>query len=92
MKCTFIKRIAMILTTLALLASTCLAGDGARAYQQYCAKCHGKTGDGKMGPVIRGRSDIPEIILKGGLKRSPHSRPVAGVTEHEAHAIAEFLK
>ena len=92
MKRTCMKRIAMILTTLALLACTCLAEEGAKAYQQYCAKCHGKTGDGKKGPVIRGRSDIPEIILKGGLKRSPHSRPVAGVTEHEAHAIAEFLK
>jgi len=86
------KRTAMILTTLALLATTGLAENGAKAYQQYCAKCHGKTGDGKMGPVIRGRSDIPEIILKGGLKKSPHSRPVAGVTAEEAQAIAVFLK
>ncbi len=87
------KRTAMILTTLALLAANCLAAEnGAKAYQQYCAKCHGKTGDGKMGPVIRGRSDIPEIILRGGLKKSPHSRPIAGVTEEEARAIARFLK
>jgi mono/diheme cytochrome c family protein len=92
MKYTVIKRIAMILAALALLATTGLAENGAKAYQQYCAKCHGKTGDGKMGPVIRGRSDIPEIILRGGLKKSPHSRPIAGVTEEEARAIARFLK
>jgi mono/diheme cytochrome c family protein len=87
------KRTAMFLSVLAiLLSTTAFAENGATLYKQKCSACHGKTGDGKMGPVIRGRADIVDIVTKGGLKKSPHAKPIAGVTEAQAKAIAAFLK
>jgi len=87
------KRIMMILSVLVIMYSTSVfAENGATLYKLKCAACHGKTGDGKMGPVIRGRTDIVDIVIKGGLKKSPHAKPVAGVTEEQAKKIAAFLK
>jgi mono/diheme cytochrome c family protein len=87
------KRFAMVLSVLAIMMSTAsFAENGASLYKLKCSACHGKTGDGKMGPVIRGRTDIVDIVTKGGLKKSPHAKPIAGVTEEQAKAIAFFLK
>jgi len=87
------KRIMMILSVLVIMLSTsAFAENGATLYKLKCAACHGKTGDGKMGPVIRGRTDIVDIVTKGGLKKSPHSKPMDNVTEEQAKAIAAYLK
>lgn len=87
------KRITIILSVLAIMLSTSsFAENGATLYKLKCAACHGKTGDGKMGPVIRGRTDIVDIVTKGGLKKSPHAKPIADITEEQAKEIAVFLK
>ncbi len=87
------KRFAIVLSALAMMMSTvALAEPGALIYKRECSRCHGKTGDGKMGPVIRGKENVVELITKGGLKKTPHAKPIPSVTEEQAKAIAAFLK
>jgi len=88
------KCIAVVLSVLTMMMFTtsAFAENAAALYKLKCSACHGKTGDGKMGPVIRGRADIVDIVTKGGLKKSPHSKPMDNVTEEQAKAIAAYLK
>jgi len=88
------KRFSIALAALAMMMSTVAfaAEDGAALYKAKCAMCHGAAGEGKMGPAIKGKTDVVDVLTKGGLAKAPHTKPVAGVTEEQAKAIATFLK
>jgi mono/diheme cytochrome c family protein len=89
----FMKRFTIVLAALAMMMSTAaFAEDGAVLYKAKCAMCHGAAGEGKMGPAIKGKTDVVDVLTKGGLTKAPHTKPVAGVTEDQAKAIATFLK
>jgi mono/diheme cytochrome c family protein len=89
----FMKRFTIVLAALAMMISTAaFAEDGAALYKTKCALCHGAAGEGKVGPAIKGKSDIVAVVTKGGLAKAPHTKAIAGVTEDQAKAIASFLK
>jgi mono/diheme cytochrome c family protein len=86
------KRFTIVLAALAMMMSTAaFAEDGAALYKSKCAACHGAAGEGKMGPALKGtKANVADVVTKGGLK-GPHSKPVSGVTEDQAKAIATFV-
>jgi mono/diheme cytochrome c family protein len=85
------NRFTIVLAALAMMMSTAaFAEDGAALYKAKCAACHGAAGEGKMGPAIKGKANVADVITKGGLK-GPHAKPVAGVTDDQAKAIGTFV-
>ncbi len=85
------KRIAIVLTALAMMSMSAFAFDGAADYKAKCAGCHGAAGEGKSGPAIKGKTNVVDVVTKGGLK-GIHAKAIAGLTEDQAKAIATFLK
>lgn len=85
------KRFAIILAAVAMMSMSAFAFDGAADYKAKCAMCHGAAGEGKSAPAIKGKANVADVITKGGLK-GPHAKPIAGLTEDQAKAIAAFLK
>ena len=81
-------------------AVTWAADDGAALYKAKCAGCHGAGGEGKpavKAPALKGTAmdadKIAEHITKGEPNsKPPHKKGVAGVTEAQAKAIADFVK
>jgi mono/diheme cytochrome c family protein len=86
------KRFTIVLAALAMMMSTAAFGqDGAALYKAKCAACHGAAGEGKMGPSLKtSKANIEDVVTKGGMK-GPHAKPVAGVTDDQAKAIAAFV-
>jgi len=84
----------------AVPAITWAAEDGAALYKSKCAGCHGAGGEGKpavKAPALKGTAmdadKIAQHIAKGEPNsKPPHKKGVAGVTEAQAKAIAEFVK
>jgi cytochrome c len=76
------------------------AGDGAALYKSKCAGCHGAAGEGKpavKAPALKGTAldagKIAHHITKGEPNsKPPHKKGIAGVTEAQAKAIADFVK
>jgi mono/diheme cytochrome c family protein len=76
------------------------AEDGAALYKTKCAMCHGANSEGKpamKAPALKGTTktaaQIAEHITKGEAEsKPPHNKPVAGVNEAQAKAIADFVK
>lgn len=75
------------------------ADDGAALYKKKCAGCHGATGEGKPPkiPALPGTSweldKITAHITKGEAdSKPPHTKGIAGLTEEQAKAIAEYVK
>ena len=74
------------------------AEDGAALYKKKCAHCHGTSGEGKSKvPALKGTSldasAITEQITKGKAgSKAPHSKGIAGVSDAQAKAVAEFIK
>ena len=76
------------------------AQDGAALYKSKCAGCHGAQGEGKpavKAPALKGTAldadKIAQHITKGEPEsKPPHKKGMAGVTEDQAKAIAEFVK
>jgi mono/diheme cytochrome c family protein len=86
------KRFTTILAALAMMMTTAaFAQDGAALYKAKCAACHGANAEGKMGPALKGKTNVVDVVTKGGLK-GPHAKPLASVTGDQAKAIAAFLK
>jgi cytochrome c553 len=62
--------------------------------------CHGQNGEGKpamKAPAIKGTSmDVDKIVahlMKGETtSKAPHNKAIAGLTEDQAKAIAEYVK
>ena len=85
---------------LAMPAASWSANEGAALYKKKCAGCHGADGEGKpaiKAPALRGTAfevdKITQHITKGEpTSKAPHNKGIAGVTETQAKAIAEFIK
>jgi mono/diheme cytochrome c family protein len=85
---------------LAIPAASWSADDGAALYKTKCAGCHGASGEGKpamKAPALKGTAldadKITDHITKGEPQsKPPHKKGMAGVTEAQAKAIAEFIK
>ena len=86
------KRFTIILAALAMMmmSTVAFADEGAAMYQAKCAGCHGAAGEGKMGPAIKGKTNVADVITKGGLK-GPHAKPINGVSDDQAKAIGDFV-
>lgn len=79
------------------LALPAFAADGAATYKAKCAACHGPMGEGKVGPAVKGTAltadQIVEVITKGAeAKKAPHKKPVAGLSDDDAKAVADYVK
>ena len=74
--------------------------NGAVLYKQKCAGCHGTAGEGKpamKAPALKGISleanQITEHITKGESgSKAPHNKGIAGLSDEQAKAIAEWVK
>src|SRR5690349_14714958 len=87
---------AATLLLLALSTSGWAQGDGAATYKTKCASCHGANGEGKgKNPPLKGvaADTIVEQITKGKPDgKAPHKKPMSGLDEAQAKAIAEFIQ
>jgi mono/diheme cytochrome c family protein len=93
-----IVRLAAVL----LIGSTAswAANDGAALYKSKCAGCHGANGEGKpamKAPGVKGTTlssdELVAHITKGeATSKAPHNKGVAGLTDDQAKAIAEYIK
>jgi cytochrome c len=97
MNCKLMVKLASML----LIGSTASwAADGAALYKSKCAGCHGANGEGKpaiKAPAVKGTSlDVDALvahITKGeATSKAPHNKGVAGLTDDQAKAIAEYIK
>lgn len=92
------KRSIIALALFTLLSSMAWAAeDGAAVYKTKCAACHGASGEGKMGPALKGTSlsdaQIDEVLTKGAAgKKAPHSKAISGLTDDQAKAVATYVK
>lgn len=91
------KRFAMTVALLAMIAGVAVAEDGAATYKAKCAMCHGAAGEGKIGPALKGtkltEAEVADLLTKGAAgKKAPHGKAVAGLTEEQAKAVAAYVK
>jgi mono/diheme cytochrome c family protein len=94
------KLIKPAVLSLALVAFSGFAwsqDDGAAIYKSKCAACHGAGGEGKVGPALKGTSlsedDVIAMITKGNdAKKAPHKKPITGLTDAQAKAVATYVK
>jgi cytochrome c6 len=85
---------------LVLFTAPLVAEDGATLYKRKCAGCHGGSGEGKpaiKAPALKATnmeaSQIVAHITKGTpSSKAPHNKAIAGLSEEQAKAIAEFVK
>ena len=97
MKC---KLLIGALTLLMVNLTALAADDGTALYKKKCAGCHGANGEGKSAmktPVLKGSAlDVTQIvdhITKGEpSSKAPHNKGIAGLTDEQARAIAEYIK
>jgi cytochrome c len=90
------------LATVLLIGSTAswAADDGAALYKSKCAGCHGANGEGKpamKAPGVKGTTlssdELVAHITKGeATSKAPHNKGIAGLTDDQAKAIAEYIK
>ena len=94
MKCKFATAATLLL--LALSTSGWAQGDGAATYKAKCANRHGAAGEGKgKTPALKGvdADTIVQQITKGKPdSKDSHKKPVAGLDEAQAKAIAELIQ
>jgi cytochrome c6 len=95
------KRLAGVMAMLLIASITSWAAeDGAALYKKKCAGCHGASGEGKpamKAPALKGTtkdaSQLVDHITKGEPgSKAPHSKGIAGLTNEQAQAIADFVK
>jgi mono/diheme cytochrome c family protein len=94
------KSIVKLAAVLLIGATAAWAADGAALYKSKCAGCHGANGEGKpaiKAPAVKGTSlDADAIvahITKGeATSKAPHNKGIAGLTDDQAKAIAEYIK
>ncbi len=84
------KRFTIVLAALAMMMSTAaFAEDGAALYKAKCAGCHGAMAEGKMGPALKGKTDVVDVLTNGG-KKGIHAKPFS-TTPDQVKAIAGFV-
>lgn len=92
--------IASLMTAAVLFlgaAQFALADDTAGLFKTKCAMCHGTEGQGKIGPALKGttltEAQISDLLSKGQTgKKAPHAKPLNGITDDQAKALAAFVK
>ena len=97
MKC---KLLVGALTLLMVNLTALAAGDGTALYKKKCAGCHGASGEGKSAmkaPALKGSaldvSQLVDHITKGEpSSKAPHNKGIAGLSDEQARAIAEYIK
>ncbi|HSZ63567.1 MAG TPA: cytochrome c [Terriglobales bacterium] len=85
---------------LAVSSVSWAADNGADLYKKKCAGCHGANGEGKpamKAPALKGTSlgasQITDHITKGEpASKAPHNKGIAGLSDDQAKAIAEWVK
>jgi mono/diheme cytochrome c family protein len=90
--------VSAVLITLSL--ASLAADDGGDLYKKKCAGCHGASGEGKpsvKAPSLKGTqleaSQIADHTTNGNPQaKAPHNKPISGMTEEQAKAIADFVK
>jgi len=94
MKCKFATAATLLL--LALSTWGWAQDDGAATYKAKCASCHGASGEGKgKNPALKGvdADTIVQQVTKGKPdSKAPHKKPMSGVSEAQAKALAEFIQ
>ena len=89
---------AATLLLLALSGSCWAQEDGAALYKKKCESCHGAGGEGKgKAPALKGSSKDADQIVQHLMKgepdsKGPHKKPMSGLTDAQAKAIADFVK
>ncbi len=98
MKISLLKAATLVVATFAC-STLLMAQDGAgeQVFKSKCAMCHGQTGEGKSGPALKGtklsEDDVLLVITKGAEgKKAPHSKPVNGLSDEQAKAVAHYVK
>jgi len=92
------KRASILAIVMAVACSmSWAADDGSAIYGTKCKACHGAAGEGKIGPKLQGTSvseeQIVDMLTKGkDGKKAPHGKPVSGLTEDQAKAVAAYVK
>jgi mono/diheme cytochrome c family protein len=96
------RNFVVTLATMLLIASSAswAADDGASLYKKKCAACHGANGEGKpamKAPALKGTSLVADQIVVHVTKgesgsKAPHNKGIAGVSDEQANAIAEWVK
>jgi cytochrome c len=95
------RKLIVKLAAVLLVGSTAAwAADGAALYKSKCAGCHGANGEGKpaiKAPAVKGTTlDADALvahITKGeSTSKAPHNKGIAGLTDDQAKAIADYIK
>ena len=94
------KLMVNVAALLVMATASWASDNGAALYKKKCAGCHGANGDGKSAikaPALKGTtmdvSQLVQHITKGeATAKAPHNKGISGVSEHQAKAIAEFVK
>jgi len=98
------KNICIVLAFVMLVAaplSLWSAEDGAAVFKSSCSRCHGENGEGKtMGtmkmPAVKGTNmsadKLVEYLTKGEADKKIHGKPVSGLSEEQAKAVADYVK
>lgn len=94
----FVFGLAILFLTTATVSRA--ADEGATLYKAKCSGCHGANGEGKpavKAPALKGTAmdagQIADQITKGAPEhKAPHNKPISGVTDVQAKAIAAFVK
>ena len=94
MKCKFAAVATLLLMVVSTLAWA--QDDGAAIYKAKCASCHGASGEGKgKNPALKGvdADTVVQQVTKGKPdSKAPHKKPMSGVSEAQAKALAEFIQ
>ncbi len=82
-----IGAIEAFLLSLAPLGADSVSNGGV-IFARYCARCHGDSAEGGVGPNIRGATGIRTILARGFPRRMP---PFAWLTSTQVNALETFL-
>lgn len=65
---------------------------GAQLYDHHCAPCHGKKGEGKIGPslqLMRDKKEVEQVVSQGRAGAMPAFR--YGLSANQIAAVADFV-
>ena len=86
------KRRTIVLAAVAMMMTTAaFADDGAAMYKAKCAGCHGAAGEGKMGPALKGKTNVVDVLTNGGKSKAPHTKAMSGITADQAKDIQNYV-
>ncbi len=94
------KKVCILMALVILVAaplSLWSADEGATIFKSKCSACHGEDGKGKpamkMPAVVGTKMTADQLVTyltKGEPGKKIHSKPVSGISEEQAKAVAEY--